>query len=96
MAIVMVKMTFTLDDSTAARLRRSAERLAKPQSAIVRDAINDYADRIGRLSEDERRRMLGALDDLAAHPEDRSPRAVRAELDEIRRVRRHGGRRTRS
>jgi hypothetical protein len=90
----MVKVTFTLDDDTVTRLRRSAERLGKPQSAVVRDAINDYAGRVGRLSDEERRRMLGVLDDLAVHPA-RGARAVRAELESIRRARRQGGRRTR-
>ena len=49
----MVKMTFTLDEATVARLRGSAERLARPQSEIVRDAICDYAERIGRTGEAE-------------------------------------------
>ena len=47
----MVKMTFTFDEVTAARLKHAAARLAKPQSEIVREAIRDYADRIGKLSE---------------------------------------------
>ena len=58
----MVKMTFTLDDATVARLRHSAVRLAKPQSEIVREAIRDYADRVGRLSEQER--LIRRLRDL--------------------------------
>ena len=44
-------MTFTLDDVTVARLRRAAARLAKPRSQVVREAIREYADRIGKLSE---------------------------------------------
>src|SRR5437762_2218297 len=46
----MVKVTFTLDDHTVARLRQAAERLNKPQSQAVREAVRDYADRVGRLS----------------------------------------------
>ena len=37
----MVKMTFTLDDETVAVLRKTTARLAKPQSAVVREAIRD-------------------------------------------------------
>ncbi|MCL4847828.1 MAG: ribbon-helix-helix protein, CopG family [Acidobacteria bacterium] len=32
----MVKITFTLDDDTVASLKRAAERLAMPRSAVVR------------------------------------------------------------
>ena len=60
----MVKVTFTLDDETVATLRRSAERLGKPQSAVVREAIADHAARLGRLSDAERRTMLKAFDAL--------------------------------
>lgn len=91
----MVKMTFTLDDETVARLRQSAERLAKPQSAIVREAIADYADRVGRLSERERVRLLGVFDDLVPMIPRRPAKEVDAELRAIRAARRSGGRRRR-
>ena len=57
-------MTFSLDDGTVAKLRQSAARLAKPQSAIVREAIGEYADRVGRLSDGERRHLLHLFDTL--------------------------------
>ena len=44
------KVTFTLDNATITRLERAAETLAKPKSEIVRDAIHDYSDRIGKVS----------------------------------------------
>ena len=44
----MVKMTFTFDEQTADTLRRAALRLKKPQSAVVREAIQDYASRVKR------------------------------------------------
>jgi len=91
----MVKMTFTLDDETVARLRQSAERLAKPQSAIVREAIVDYADRVGRLSERERVRFLEVFDELVPKIPRRPAAEVDAELREIRAARRNGGRRRR-
>ena len=46
-----VKVTFTLDEATITRLRQAAQRLAKPRSQVVREAIHDYSERIGRLSE---------------------------------------------
>jgi predicted transcriptional regulator len=92
----MVKMTFTLDDETVARLRQSAERLAKPQSAVVREAIADYADRVGRLSERERVRLLEAFDTLVPRIPRRPLAGVDAELREIRAARRAGGRRRRT
>ena len=91
----MVKMTFTLDDETVARLRQSSERLAKPQSAIVREAIADYADRVGRLSERERVRLLEVFDGLVPTIPRRPAAAVDAELHAIRAARRSGGRRRR-
>ena len=87
----MVKVTFTLDDETVTRLRRSAERLARPQSAVVRDAIADYADRIGRLSERERVHLLRVLDAFTATPATRSAAGVEAELADLRASRRAAG-----
>jgi len=84
----MVKVTFTLDDQTVATLRRSAERLGRPQSAVVRDAIADYADRIGRLSPHEQTRMLQVIDALRVQPVTASDAAVDAELRDLRRSRR--------
>ena len=92
----MVKVTFTLDESTVARLRLSAERLSRPQSAVVREAINDYALRVGRLSEAERRQMLRTFDRLVPRVPKRSLAETERELDEIRRSRRAGGRRSRA
>ena len=92
----MVKVTFTLDDHTVARLRQAAERLNKPRSQVVRDAVRDYADRVGRLSEHERLRMLSALDAIARRKPTRSSADVDRELREIRAARRSGGRRHRA
>lgn len=89
----MVKMTFSLDEATAATLRKSAQRLARPQSAVVREAIRDYADRIGRLSEAERRRMLEIFDRVLPAVPKRDQREVEAEIRAIRTARRQGGRR---
>jgi len=88
------KATFTLDDETVLRLRVAAERLGKPKSEIVREAIHDYADRIGKLSERERVRLLRILDEMAPKVPQRPLTEVEAEIEEIRRARRGGGRLT--
>lgn len=91
----MVKVTFTFDDETVATLRRAAARLAKPKSVVVREAIRDYAHRIGRLGEDERRRLLEVFDTLLPEVPARPASETDAELQEIRAARRRGGRRHR-
>ena len=90
----MVKMTFTLDDETVATLRQASERLAKPQSVIVREAIREYGARAGRLSEEERRRMLRSIDAVLTQPPTRPVAAVERELRDVRAARRRGGRRS--
>jgi hypothetical protein len=88
----MVKMTFTLDEATVGQLFRSAARLAKPRSAVVRLAIRDYAERIGRLGEDERVRLLRAFDELVPRIPARPAAAVEREIKAVRAARRRGGR----
>jgi len=89
----MVKVTFTLDDATVESLRRTAARLVRPQSQVVREAIREYASRVGQLSEDERRRLLHAFDTLVPSIPARPQHEVEAELRAIRAARRQGGRR---
>jgi hypothetical protein len=88
----MVKMTFTLDDPTVAALRKSAARLRRPRSEIVRLAIRDYAGRVGKLSEPERLRLLRLFDEVVPRIPSRPAAAVDREIDELRRDRRAGGR----
>lgn len=87
-----VKATFTLDPQTAERLGRTAERLRRSKSEVVREAILDYSERIDRLGERERLRLLEAFDDLVPRIPERTAAAVDAELAEIRDSRRRGGR----
>jgi predicted transcriptional regulator len=89
----MVKVTFTLDEETVTRLRLTAERLRKPQSLVVREAVAEYAANAGRLSDAERRAMLETFDRLVPAIPPRPAREVEAELREIRAARRRGGRR---
>jgi predicted transcriptional regulator len=92
----MVKVTFTVDDETVRTLRTTAERLGKPQSLVVREAVAEYAARAGQLTEAERRRLLRALDAMVARPSGRTQAAADRELREIRKARRQGGRRHRT
>ena len=88
----MVKLTFSVDEQTARTLRQTAERLKKPQSMVVREAVAEYAARQGRLTEAERRRMLKAIDEMMKRPPTRPQAEAEREIREIRRSRRHGGR----
>ena len=88
------KVTYTIDAATIARLEETAERLGKPKSQVVREAINDYAERVGRLSEGERLRMLRTFDEMLDRIPERPASDVDDELDRIRAARRGAGRRS--
>jgi hypothetical protein len=88
------KVTFTLDETTIARLQDSATRLSLPKSQVVREAIQDFHERIGQLSERERLRMLRAFDEMVPLIPKRSLRTVTIELNAIRRARKAGGRKS--
>jgi len=87
------KVTFTLDQATISRLQEAATRLTMPKSEVVRAAIAEYYERLGRLSESERLRLLRAFDELVPRIPARSAAEVDRELKSIRRARRTGGRR---
>ena len=88
------KVTFTLDDETIERLRQAAERIQKPKSQVVREAIRDFADRLGKLSERERVEMLKVFDQVIPAIPKRPLAQVQSELKRIRESRRSGGRQT--
>jgi hypothetical protein len=90
----MARATFSLDDATIAEIRRTAARLGKPQSHVIREAVADYAARTDRLSERERLRRLTVLERLRRQRSARSARRVDEELQAIRAARRAGGRRS--
>ncbi|RPI51594.1 MAG: ribbon-helix-helix protein, CopG family [Acidobacteria bacterium] len=90
----MVKVTFSLDEETVEQLRRTASRLGKAQSHVVREAVAEYAARADRLSERERVHLLGVLDQIGRAAPTRSARAVAEEIRAVRSARRHGGRRS--
>jgi len=84
----MVKVTFTLDDQTVERLRRTASRLAKPQSYVVREAVREYEARSTKLSDRQRARVLAIGDRVVQEPHTRTEAEVDAEVREIRASRR--------
>ena len=88
------KVTFTLDEKTVARLNRAAGFLRIPKSQVVREAIGEYSANLGRLSEEERERMLRVLDEALASGPTRPREEVEQELRDIREARRGGGRLT--
>jgi predicted DNA-binding protein len=89
-----VKVTFTLDQETIMRLETAAERLSRPKSQVIREAVQEYYERMGRLSDRERLEMLRVFDKMLPLVPSRAARAVDRELAEIRRERRSIGRKT--
>jgi hypothetical protein len=89
-----VKVTFTLDQETIKRLETAAERLSLPKSQVIREAVQEYYDRMGRLSERERVEMLRIFDKMLPLVPSRPVREVDRELKAIRKERRSGGRKT--
>jgi predicted transcriptional regulator len=90
------KVTFTLDEKTIGRLNRAAGFLRIPKSQVVREAIGEYSANLGRLSEEERERMLRVLDEALARIPMRPQEEVEREIREVRDARRAGGRKTES
>ena len=88
------KVTFTLDAETVHRIEDAAERLAKPKSQIVREAVAEYHGRIHRLSKSEIQARLEIFDTLFPLIPIRPQRETDEELEEIRLARRSGGRLT--
>jgi predicted transcriptional regulator len=89
----MVKVTFTLDEQTVERLRRTAARLGKAQSHVVREAVREYEARSTKLSDEERARMLAIVDRMVQEPPTRTAAEVDVELGEVRASRRRWGQR---
>jgi len=89
-----IKATFTFDEATIALLRQTAERLGKPKSQVMREAIRDYHQRIGRLGERERIRLLRVFDEMIGRIPSRPQAEADKELRSIRLARRAGGRRS--
>jgi len=89
----MARATFSLDEATIAEIRRTAARLGKPQSHVVREAVTEYAARAGQLSARERIHALEILERLREARPTRPSADVDAELKRLRSGRKAGGRR---
>ena len=86
----MVKLTVTVDDETARRLRNLAARKKMSQSVIVREAIAHYETNPPEqhTSSEERARLLRVIDEIISRPSDKDPDVTRRELEELREARR--------
>ncbi len=89
----MIKRTFVLDEESSAYLDRMAERTGMAKSQVVREALRVYGAQLGRLTDEERDRLLEAFDRAAPAVPARPREEVDAERAEITRARRTGGRR---
>lgn len=88
----MKKVTFTLDERAIRTLERAAERLDAPKSQVVREALELYGDQLGRLSDEERDKMLATFDRVMPTLPERQAELVEEEIEELRITRRRGGR----
>ena len=86
----MAKLTFSLDEETVEKLRKTATRLRKPQSMVVREAIARYAADEDKLSDEERERLLKVIDRFTKLRPSGSHKDAEREIREIRRSRRIG------
>ena len=89
----MIKRTFVLDEESSTYLDRIAERTGMPKSQVVREAVRMYGQQLGRLTTEERERLLAAFDHAVGDIPDRPREEVEAELAEVARARGAGGRR---
>jgi hypothetical protein len=83
-----------LDAETIMRLETAAEQLSRPKSQVIREAVHEYYDRMGRLSDRERLEKLRVFDKLLPLVPSRPAHEVDRELRAIRHERRSGGRKT--
>jgi hypothetical protein len=86
----MVKMTFTIDETTANILRRISKRVQRPQSEVLREAIRHYEPHAGHLTPEERKKRVELFDKVIDLIPNRPTTEVDFELRELRRSRRQG------
>jgi flagellar motor switch protein FliG len=86
------KVTFTLDEETVRHIEDAAARLTKPKDEVVRDAVNQFHERMGfgggKISEAERLRRIEVLREIAKTFATRPQSAVDEELRQLREDRR--------
>jgi transposase-like protein len=74
-------------------LDRIARRLGVAKSHVVREALHEYGERVGRLTEREREAKLAIFDRVIPTLPERPREQVERELEQVREARRRGGRR---
>ena len=75
--------------------KSAAGRLTKPNAQVVRDAIANFHDSIGRLNERERQRQLRVIRELVPSIPSRPLSEVEKEIADVRSARHSSGRATR-
>jgi predicted transcriptional regulator len=90
----VTKVTFSVDEQTITLLERTAQRLHRSKSQIIREAVAEYAARADKLSDAERDRLLEVFDTVVPKIPQRAEAEVDAELERVRSLRRGGGRRS--
>jgi hypothetical protein len=81
--------TLTLDEERIQQIERLARLLHKSTGEIVEDAMEHLQPIPRPLSDEERQRMLKALDEMRQRPSSKTAEEVQREIDEIRAAR-HG------
>lgn len=93
-SMAAAKVKFALDEATVRRIETASKRLALSKSQVVREAVQDYYERLGQMSEQERKRMLRIFDEVIPQIPARPLNELRRELKAIRLARRSPGRKT--
>jgi predicted transcriptional regulator len=86
-----VRATFSLDVDTQAAIQRLAAAWSISKSAVIRKAVQELDARRDLLSEEERQKLLGALDRWLATDATRPRSEALAEVEEVRAGRRAAG-----
>ena len=88
----MVKVTFAIDEETAAHLKVAAQRLSKSKSEVIRQGIEEVYKQSDRMSDEERERKIAFLKEYASKLPTRPPGDAAREIEEVRESRRTGWR----
>lgn len=83
----MVKVTFTLDELTIARLERAATLLGWPKSMVVREAVLEFESHADSIHDSEQARLLAVVDRIAQRPPTREASQLEQELASLRAAR---------
>lgn len=88
----MVKVTFAIDEETAAHLKEAARRLSKSKSEVIRQGIEAVYRQSDRMSDEERESKIAFLKEYAKLKLPGTRGDAEREKEEIRESRRTGWR----